>query len=135
MLFVVLSPEGLDAALWTLLLYLLLTIVAPPIFYLVSVLIAPKKPSRVKRMLFESGQTPIPVRTTPFPIEYFPYVIIYIAYAVFAVIAFIVVLDMLRSSESLIRGLLILSVITAGAIYASAQLPSLKQRLERGATA
>ncbi|MEM2952287.1 MAG: NADH-quinone oxidoreductase subunit A, partial [Nitrososphaerota archaeon] len=80
------SPEGLDAALWTLLLYLLLTIVAPPIFYLVSVLIAPKKPSRVKRMLFESGQTPIPVRTTPFPIEYFPYVIIYIAYAVFAVI-------------------------------------------------
>ncbi|MEM1534542.1 MAG: NADH-quinone oxidoreductase subunit A [Nitrososphaerota archaeon] len=133
MLFVVLSPEGLDAALWTLLLYLLLTIVAPPIFYLVSVLIAPKKPSRVKRMLFESGQTPIPVRTTPFPIEYFPYVIIYIAYAVFAVIAFIVVLDMLRAGESLVRGLIILAAITAGSIYASTQLPTLKQRLEKGA--
>jgi len=134
LLFVVLSPEGLDAALWTLLLYLLLTIVAPPIFYLVSVLIAPKKPSRVKRMLFESGQTPIPVRTTPFPIEYFPYVIIYIAYAVFAVIAFIVVLDMLRAGESLVRGLIILAAITAGSIYASTQLPTLKQRLEKGAT-
>jgi len=133
LLFVVLSPEGLDAALWTLLLYLLLTIVAPPIFYLVSVLIAPKKPSRVKRMLFESGQTPIPVRTTPFPIEYFPYVIIYIAYAVFAVIAFIVVLDMLRAGESLVRGLIILAAITAGSIYASTQLPTLKQRLEKGA--
>ncbi|MEM1966338.1 MAG: NADH-quinone oxidoreductase subunit A [Nitrososphaerota archaeon] len=124
-----------DAALWTLLLYLLLTAIAPPVFYLVSVLLAPRRPSRVKKMLFESGQAPLPSRAAPFPIEYFPYVIIYIAYAVFAVIAFIVVLDMLRSSESLIRGLLILSVITAGAIYASAQLPSLKQRLERGATA
>ncbi len=132
MLIDVLSPAALDTALWTLLLYLILTIIAPPIFYIVSVLIAPKKPSRVKRMLFESGQTPIPTRVAPFPIEYFPYVIIYIAYAVFAVIAFIVVLDMLRAGESLIRGLLILAVITAGSIYASTQLPSLKQRLERG---
>ncbi|GBC71219.1 NAD(P)H-quinone oxidoreductase subunit 3, chloroplastic [Candidatus Calditenuaceae archaeon HR02] len=126
------SPAALDTALWTLLLYLILTVIAPPIFYLVSALIAPKKPSRVKRMLFESGQTPIPARVAPFPIEYFPYVIIYIAYAVFAVIAFIVVLDMLRAGESLVRGLLILAVITAGSIYASTQLPSLKQRLERG---
>lgn len=122
----------MDTALWTLLLYLILTIIAPPVFYLVSVLIAPKKRSRVKRMLFESGQTPIPARVAPFPIEYFPYVIIYIAYAVFAVVAFIVVLDMLRAGESLLRGLLILAAITAGSIYASTQLPALKQRIERG---
>lgn len=125
------SP-AVDTALWTLLLYLLLTAVAPPVFYLVSVLLAPKRPSRVKRMLFESGQAPIPSRAAPFPIEYFPYVIVYIAYAVFAVITFIVVLDMLRSSESLIRGLIILSIITAGSIYAATQLPALKQRLEKG---
>lgn len=126
-------PLAPDTALWTLLLYTVLTIIAPPIFYLLSVLLAPKRPSRVKRMLFESGQTPIPVRESSFPIEYFPYVIIYIAYAVFAVAAFIVVLDMLRLGESLLRGILILAALTAGSIYVSTQLPALKQRLEKGA--
>ncbi|MCS7145726.1 MAG: NADH-quinone oxidoreductase subunit A [Nitrososphaerota archaeon] len=126
------SPAAFDTALWTLLLYLLLTLIAPPAFYLISVLLAPKRPSRVKKMLFESGQAPIPVREAPFPIEYFPYVIIYIAYAVFAVVAFVVVLDMLRAGESLIRGLIILAALTAGSIYASKQIPTLKQRLERG---
>jgi len=129
------AQAGMDPALWTLLLYVILTAAAPPVFYLISLLLAPEKPSRVKRMLFESGQTPIPAREAPFPIEYFPYVIIYIAFAVFAVVAFIVVLDMLRAGTSVYRGLVILSALTAASIYASRQLPSLKQRLERGGRA
>ncbi len=125
------SPE---TALWTLTLYALLTIVAPPVFYLVSVLLAPKprRRSRVKTMPFESGQAPIPARAAPFPIEYFPYVIIYVAYAVITVIAFIVVLDMISASQNILRGLIILVVLALASVYASSLLPAIKQRLERG---
>jgi NADH:ubiquinone oxidoreductase subunit 3 (subunit A) len=132
----VLLAAGSEAALWTLILYAVLTVVAPPIFYVVSLLLAPapRKKLRVKLMPFESGQAPIPTRAAPFPIEYFPYIIIYVAYAVIAVIAFIVVLDMISASQNILRGLIILIVLTFASIYASSLLPSLKQRLERGRT-
>jgi hypothetical protein len=57
-----------------------------------------------------------------------------VAYAVIAVIAFIVVLDMISASQNILRGLIILIVLTFASIYASSLLPSLKQRLERGRT-
>ncbi len=107
-------------------------ILAPVIFYLVSVILAPRKPSKVKKIPFESGQTPFPYRINPYPIEYFPYVIIYIAYALLALIAFVTSMSLMESSEALIAGIIVLSLVTAISIYLSLYLKSLTQKLERG---
>jgi NADH:ubiquinone oxidoreductase subunit 3 (subunit A) len=69
-----LLAAGSEAALWTLFLYAVLTVVAPPIFYVVSLLLAPapRKKLRVKLMPFESGQAPYPPVPRPSPSSTFP---------------------------------------------------------------
>lgn len=113
-------------------LYVVFCILAPIIFYLISVILAPKRPSKVKKMLFESGQTPIPYRVSPYPIEYFPYVIIYVAYALLALVAFITSISLMESTETIYVGVIVLSIITAASIYLSLFMRNLTQKLERG---
>jgi NADH:ubiquinone oxidoreductase subunit 3 (subunit A) len=113
-------------------LYVVFCILAPIIFYLISVILAPKRPSKVKKMLFESGQTPIPYRVSPYPIEYFPYVIIYVAYALLALVAFITSISLMESTETMYVGVIVLSIITAVSIYLSLFMKNLTQKLERG---
>jgi NADH:ubiquinone oxidoreductase subunit 3 (subunit A) len=115
-----------------LILYVVFCILAPIIFYLISVILAPKRPSKVKKMLFESGQTPIPYRVGPYPIEYFPYVIIYVAYALLALVAFITSISLMESTETIYVGVIVLSIITAASIYLSLFMRNLTQKLERG---
>lgn len=115
-----------------LIIYAVFCVLAPIIFYVLSVILAPKRPSKVKKMLFESGQTPIPYSVNPYPIEYFPYIIIYVAYALLALVAFITSISMLGSAESLYSGIIILSIITVISIYLSLYMKNLTQRLERG---
>ncbi len=115
-----------------LILYVMFCLLAPIIFYLISVILAPKRPSKVKKMLFESGQTPIPYRVSPYPIEYFPYIIIYIAYALLALVAFITSISLMESTESMYGGVIVLSIITAVSIYLSLFMKNLTQKLERG---
>jgi NADH:ubiquinone oxidoreductase subunit 3 (subunit A) len=121
--------EALNNAL---ILYVMFCLFAPIIFYLISVILAPKRPSKVKKMLFESGQTPIPYRVSPYPIEYFPYIIIYVAYALLALVAFITSISLMESTESIYGGVIVLSIITAVSIYLSLFMKNLTQRLERG---
>ncbi len=99
---------------------------------MISVILAPKRPSKVKKMLFESGQTPIPYRVSPYPIEYFPYIIIYVAYALLALVAFITSISLMESTESMYGGAIILSIIATASIYLSLFMKNLTQRLERG---
>lgn len=113
-------------------LYAIFCLLAPIIFYLLSVILAPNRPSKVKRMPFESGQTPIPYRVNPYPIEYFPYVIVYVAYALLALVAFLTSISLMESAETLFTGILILSIITVVAIYLSIYMKSLVQKLEIG---
>jgi len=115
-----------------LILYVMFCLLAPIIFYLISVILAPKRPSKVKKMLFESGQTPIPYRVSPYPIEYFPYVIIYVAYALLALVAFIISISLMESTETMYVGVIVLSIITAVSIYLSLFMKNLTQKLERG---
>jgi NADH:ubiquinone oxidoreductase subunit 3 (subunit A) len=115
-----------------LILYVMFCLLAPIIFYLISVILAPKRPSKVKKMLFESGQTPIPYRVSPYPIEYFPYVIIYVAYALLALVAFITSISLMESTETMYVGVIVLSIITAVSIYLSLFMKNLTQKLERG---
>jgi len=115
-----------------LILYVMFCLLAPIIFYLISVILAPKRPSKVKKMLFESGQTPIPYRVSPYPIEYFPYIIIYVAYALLALVAFITSISLMESTESMYGGAIILSIIATASIYLSLFMKNLTQRLERG---
>lgn len=110
-------------------LYVILVLLAPLIFYEVGVILAPRRPSRVKKMAFESGQAPLPWRVAPFPIEYFPYVVIYIAYALLAVIAFFSVLPLIGTSEGALRLVVVLGVIAASSVYLSSQLRRLVQRV------
>jgi NADH:ubiquinone oxidoreductase subunit 3 (subunit A) len=115
-----------------LILYVMFCLLAPIIFYLISVILAPKRPSKVKKMLFESGQTPIPYRVSPYPIEYFPYVIIYVAYALLALVAFITSISLMESTETMYVGVIVLSIITAVSIYLSLFMKNMTQKLERG---
>ena len=121
--------EALNNAL---ILYVMFCLLAPIIFYLISVILAPKRPSKVKKMLFESGQTPIPYRVSPYPIEYFPYIITYVAYALLALVAFITSISLMESTESMYGGVIVLSIITAVSIYLSLFMKNLTQKLERG---
>jgi len=113
-------------------LYAIFCLLAPIIFYLLSVILAPNRPKKVKRMPFESGQTPIPYRVNPYPIEYFPYVIVYVAYALLALIAFLTSISLMESAETLFTGILILSIVTLVTIYLSIYMRSLVQKLEIG---
>lgn len=113
-------------------LYVTFCLLAPIVFYLLSIILAPKRSSKVKRIPFESGQTPIPYRVEPYPIEYFPYVIVYVAYALLALIAFMTSISIMESAETLFTGILILSIITIVAIYLSVYMRNLVQKLEIG---
>ncbi|MCS7143007.1 MAG: NADH-quinone oxidoreductase subunit A [Aigarchaeota archaeon] len=110
-------------------LYVILLILAPIGFYEISWLLAPSRPKRIKRMAFESGQTPIPWSFSRYPIEYFPYVIIYVSYAVLALIAFFSVTPLLVTREGALRALIVIGAITLGSFYLSTQIPKLKQRV------
>jgi len=110
-------------------LYVILVLLSPLVFYEVGVILAPRRPSRVKKMAFESGQTPLPWRTAPFPIEYFPYVIIYIAYALLALIAFFSVLSLIGTTEGALRIVIVIGIIAASSVYLSSQIRSLVQRV------
>lgn len=112
--------------------YAIFCLLAPILFYLLSIILAPNRPSKVKKIPFESGQTPIPYRVNPYPIEYFPYVIIYVAYALLALIAFMTSISIMGSAETLLTGILILSIITILAIYLSLYMKNLVQKLEMG---
>ncbi|MCS7095221.1 MAG: NADH-quinone oxidoreductase subunit A [Thaumarchaeota archaeon] len=108
-------------------LYVILVLLAPDIFYLVSWLIAPRRPSRVKKTAFESGQAPIRSALGSFPVEYFPYVIIYVAYAVIAILIFVSLVAVAEAgvTPSL---LLLLTLATIASFYASSQLKEIVGR-------
>ncbi len=102
-------------------LYVILVLLAPDVFYIVSWLIAPSRPSRVKRMAFESGQAPIRSALSSFPLEYFPYVVIYIAYAVVAVLVFFSLLSVLEAGVTPLT-LTLLAVAAVISVYAGSRL-------------
>ncbi|MCS7117730.1 MAG: NADH-quinone oxidoreductase subunit A [Thaumarchaeota archaeon] len=108
-------------------LYVILVLLAPDVFYLVSWLIAPRRSSRVKKMAFESGQAPIRSALSSFPVEYFPYVIIYVAYAVIAILIFVSLVAIVETgvTPSL---LLLLALATVASFYASSQLKEVAGR-------
>ncbi len=116
------APEGPLWFLWDpFLLYVILVLLAPDLFYIVSWLIAPSRPSRIKRMAFESGQAPIRSALSSFPLEYFPYVIIYIAYAVVSVLVFFSLLAVLEVGITPLT-LMLLTVAAVVSVYAGTRL-------------
>jgi NADH:ubiquinone oxidoreductase subunit 3 (subunit A) len=116
------APEGPLWFLWDpFLFYVILVLLAPDVFYIVSWLIAPSRPSRVKRMAFESGQAPIRSAISTFPIEYFPYVIIYIAYAVVAVLVFFSLLAVIEVGVTPMT-LMLLAVAAVVSVYVGTRL-------------
>ncbi|MDW8043428.1 MAG: NADH-quinone oxidoreductase subunit A [Nitrososphaerota archaeon] len=102
-------------------LYVILVLLAPDAFYIVSWLISPRRPSRVKRMAFESGQAPIRSAIGSFPVEYFPYIIIYVAYAVVAILVFVSLVSVVETGVTPPL-LLLLALATVASFYASSQL-------------
>ena len=113
----------------SLVIFILLTLLLPVIFWALNKLLAPKRSSRKKRLSFECGQEPFEWRASPFPFEYFPYAIIYVAYAVLAIVVFLASITLIDSPEAAPRVIILLAVVSASSLYLAANLKKLSQRL------
>jgi len=112
-----------------LIIFVILTILLPIVFWAANKLLAPRNSSRKKRISFECGQEPFEWRSSPFPFEYFPYAIIYVAYAVLAVIVFLTAITLIDVPEAAPRVVAVLAVVSASSLYLAATLKRLPQRL------
>ncbi|HID05013.1 MAG TPA: hypothetical protein EYH45_01760 [Candidatus Caldiarchaeum subterraneum] len=113
----------------SLVIFILLTLLLPMMFWALNKLLAPKRSSRKKRLSFECGQEPFEWRASPFPFEYFPYAIIYVAYAVLAIVVFLASITLIDAPEAAPRVIILLAVVSASSLYLAANLKRLSQRL------
>ncbi len=112
-----------------LIIYLVLVVILPILFWGMNKLLGPRRPQRKKSIAFECGQEPMRWRPSPFPFEYFPYAIIYVAYAVLAIVAFLTSVTLIDRPDAALRVILILAIISASSIYLALNLRDLGQRL------
>ena len=112
-----------------LIIFIILTLLLPIIFWAANKLLAPRSRGRKKRISFECGQEPFEWRSSPFPFEYFPYAIIYVAYAVLAIIVFLTSITLIDTPEAASRVIIVLALISASSLYLAANLKNLSQRV------
>ncbi|MEM0440649.1 MAG: NADH-quinone oxidoreductase subunit A [Candidatus Caldarchaeum sp.] len=112
-----------------LIIYVILSALLPVLLVSGSLLLAPKRKTRRKRLSFESGQVPFEWTEASFPVEYFPYAIIYVAYAVIALAVFLSVVAIIDNPSSALNVVILLAVLSASSVYAAFTLKDLPQRL------